>query len=94
MHFGLPSSRLFIMIIARQSFIRPFIFSLLVVSVTSSKVLHLLQHAASLPVGQFALYFPTFFILEVLLCVAAWELLVKFTGVKSFLGTAVTVAIT
>ncbi|KGO60274.1 Alkaline phosphatase-like, alpha/beta/alpha [Penicillium expansum] len=82
------------MIIARQSFIRPFIFSLLVVSVTSSKVLHLLQHASSLPGGQFALYFPTFFILETLLCVAAWELVFKFTGVKSLLGTTVTVAIT
>ncbi|KAJ5617676.1 hypothetical protein N7537_002790 [Penicillium hordei] len=82
------------MIIQRQSFIRPFIFSLLVVSVTSSKVLHLLQHAASLPGGQFALYFPTFFILETLLYVAAWGLLFKFTGIKSFLGTVVTVAIT
>lgn len=94
MHFGLPSSRLLIMIIARQSSIRPFIFSLLAVSVTSSKVLHLLQHASSLPGGQFALYFPTFFILEILLYIAVWELLFKFTGVKSFLGTAVTVAIT
>ncbi|KAJ5920552.1 hypothetical protein N7516_011410 [Penicillium verrucosum] len=82
------------MIIARQSSIRPFIFSLLAVSVTSSKVLHLLQHASSLPGGQFALYFPTFFILEILLYIAVWELLFKFTGVKSFLGTAVTVAIT
>lgn len=94
MHFGLLSSRLFIMIIARQSFIRPFIFSLLVVSVASSKVLHLLQHVSSLPGGQFALYFPTFFILETLLCIAAWELLFKLKGVKSFLGTAVTVTIT
>lgn len=94
MHFRLPSSHLFIMIIARQSSVRPFIFSLLAVSVTSSKVLHLLQHASSLPGGQFVLYFPTFFILETLLCTAAWALLFKFTGVKSFLGTAVTVAIT
>lgn len=82
------------MIIPRQSSIRPFIVSLLVVSVISSKVLHLLQHAFSLPGGQFAIYFPTFFILETLLCVAAWELLFKFTGLKSLLGTAVTVAIT
>ncbi|KGO77778.1 Alkaline phosphatase-like, alpha/beta/alpha [Penicillium italicum] len=82
------------MIIARHSFIRPFIVSLLVVSVTSSKVLHLLQHVSSLPGGQFALYFPTFFILETLLCVAAWALLFKFTGLKSLLGTVVTVAIT
>ncbi|KAF9241679.1 hypothetical protein DTO012A7_7349 [Penicillium roqueforti] len=82
------------MIIPRQSSIRPFIVSLLVVSVISSKVLHLLQHAFSLPGGQFAIYFPTFFILEILLCVAAWELLFKFTGLKSLLGTAVTVAIT
>ncbi|CAG7953917.1 unnamed protein product [Penicillium nalgiovense] len=82
------------MIISRQSFIRPFIVSLLVVSVTSSKVLHLLQHASSLPGSQFALYLPTFFIFEALLCVAAWGLLSKFTGVKSLLGTAVTVAVT
>ncbi|KAI2703507.1 hypothetical protein CBS147332_7493 [Penicillium roqueforti] len=82
------------MIIPRQSSIRPFIVSLLVVSVISSKVLHLLQHAFSLPGGQFAIYFPTFFILETLLCVAAWELLFKSTGLKSLLGTAVTVAIT
>ncbi|CAG8219812.1 unnamed protein product [Penicillium nalgiovense] len=82
------------MIISRQSFIRPFIVSLLVVSVTSSKVLHLLQHASSLPGSQFALYLPTFFIFEALLCVAAWGLLFKFTGVKSLLGTAVTVAVT
>ncbi|EKV15770.1 Alkaline phosphatase-like, alpha/beta/alpha [Penicillium digitatum] len=82
------------MIIARQSFIRPFIVSLLVVSVISSKVLHLLQHASSLPGGQFALYFPTIFIFETLLCIVAWGLLFKSTGVKSLLGTAVTVAIT
>ncbi|CAG8909326.1 unnamed protein product [Penicillium egyptiacum] len=82
------------MIISGKSFLRPFIVSLLVVSVTSSKVLHLLQHASSLPDGQFALYFPTFFILEGLLCTAAWGLLFKFTGVKSLLGTAVTVAVT
>ncbi|KAJ5503284.1 hypothetical protein N7463_006158 [Penicillium fimorum] len=80
--------------IPRQSSTRPLIISLLVVSVTSSKVLHLLQHASSLPGIQFALYFPTFFIVETLLFVTAWGLLFKFTGVKSLLGTAVTVAIT
>ncbi|KAJ5866301.1 hypothetical protein N7534_000854 [Penicillium rubens] len=82
------------MIVSRQSSIRPFIVSLLVVSVASSKVLHLLQHASSLPGSQLALYFPTFFIIETLLCVAAWGLLFKSTGVKSLLGTAMTVAIT
>ncbi|KAJ5207010.1 hypothetical protein N7472_003458 [Penicillium cf. griseofulvum] len=80
--------------IQRLSFTRPFIVSLLVVSVTSSKVLHLLQHASSLPGSQFALYFPTFFIVETLLFVTGWGLLFKVTGVKYLLGTVVTVAIT
>ncbi|KAJ5170483.1 uncharacterized protein N7500_003266 [Penicillium coprophilum] len=80
--------------ITRQSFTRPFIFSLLIVSVTSSKLLHLFQHVSSLPGVQFALYFPTFFIIETLLCITAWGLLFKITGVKALLGTAVTVAIT
>ncbi|OQE39201.1 hypothetical protein PENCOP_c007G03632 [Penicillium coprophilum] len=80
--------------IPRQSFTRPFVLSLLIVSVTSSKLLHLLQHASSLPGIQFALYFPTFFIIETLLCITAWGLLFKTTGVTAHLGTAVTVAIT
>jgi hypothetical protein len=80
--------------IQRQSFTRPFIFSLLVVSVTSSKVLHLFQHVSSLPGSQFALYFPTFFIIETLLFVTGWGLLFKLTGVKCLVGTVVTVAIT
>ena len=81
------------MIVSRQSFIRPFIISLLIVSVTSSKVLHLFQHASSLPGSQFALYLPTFFILEALLGVATWGLLFKFSGVKSLLGTALAVTV-
>ncbi|KAJ5788348.1 hypothetical protein N7457_003338 [Penicillium paradoxum] len=82
------------MIAPRQSSIRPFIASLLAVSVISSKLLHLFQHVASLPLGQFLIYFPTFFILETLLCIGAWALLFKLTGLKSILGTVVTVTIT
>jgi hypothetical protein len=82
------------MVVLRQSSIRPFILSLLVVSVISSKALHLVQHASSLPRGHFALYFPTFFILEAILCICAWLLLFKCTGLKFMLGNAVTVATT
>ncbi|OGE48791.1 hypothetical protein PENARI_c026G09232 [Penicillium arizonense] len=81
------------MIITRQSSIR-LLFSLLAVCVGLSKGLHLLQHASSIPRAHFVIYFPTFFILETLLCVSAWVLLFKCTGLKSILGTAVTVGIT
>jgi hypothetical protein len=85
------------MIITRQSSMRPltrFAYSLLAISVLLSKGLHLLQHASSIPRVHFAIYFPTFFILETLLCVSAWLLLFQCTGVKSVLGTVVTVGIT
>jgi hypothetical protein len=81
------------MIITRQSSVR-LLFSLLAVCVGLSKGLHLLQHASSIPRAHFVIYFPTFFILETLLCVSAWLLLFKCTGLKSILGTAVTVGIT
>ncbi|KAJ5543206.1 hypothetical protein N7535_005635 [Penicillium sp. DV-2018c] len=82
------------MILTRQSFIRSFIVSVLVVSVISSKLLHLFQHASSLPWSHLALYFPTFFILETLLCLAIWGLLFKLTGFKSLLGLIFSVATT
>ncbi|KAJ5156738.1 hypothetical protein N7492_009541 [Penicillium capsulatum] len=78
------------MIIIRSSLLRPFLLSLLLVSALSSKLLHLSQHASSLPAAQFILFLPTFFLQEALLCGAAWFLLTRSTGWKAIAGTAVT----
>ncbi|KAK2741251.1 hypothetical protein FQN57_005713 [Myotisia sp. PD_48] len=48
---------------------RPFIFSLLVASIIAAKLLHLVQHAASVPTLEFILYFPTFFISDVFVAI-------------------------
>ncbi|KAJ5747926.1 uncharacterized protein N7511_009622 [Penicillium nucicola] len=81
------------MIMTRQSSIRQLILSLLVVSVGLSKGLHLLQHISSIPGPTFALYFPTFLILETLLCISAWIFLFKCNGVKAVIGIVVAAAI-
>lgn len=48
----------------RSSFpsLPPILFALVVVSVLSSKVLHLLQHIESLPLTYFVLFSPTLFV--------------------------------
>lgn len=74
------------MIASRQPFVRPFLLSVLVVSALTSKVLHLFQHAGSIPAALLALYFPTFFIQEVLLSGTAWFLLQKLTGLRAIAG--------
>lgn len=81
------------MIAPRQSFIRPFILSLLIVSALSSKALHLYQHGGSLPRAQFILYFLTFFIQEGILFGTAWALLQRSVGVLSLVGTIATAII-
>lgn len=81
------------MITQRQSFIRPFLLSLLVVSAVSSKALHLYQHGGSLPLARLTLYFPTFFIQEGILFGAAWTLLQRSTGVRALAGTIATAII-
>lgn len=45
---------------------RPFLFSLFAVSILASKLLHLFQHASSIGFLRFIIYFPTFFIPDVL----------------------------
>lgn len=77
------------MIVSRSHFVRPFLLSLLVVSALASKLLHLSQHVHSLNPILLVLYFPTFFILEILLSVGAWFLLNRTIGLKSALGTAI-----
>lgn len=77
------------MFVPRSLALRSFALSLLVVSALSSKVIHLYQHAGSIPPFLFVLYFPTFFILEALLAVAAWFLLNRTHGAKSALATVV-----
>ena len=77
-HRSLPT-----MIVARQYHVRPYILSLLAVSTLSSKALHLSQHATSLPLTKFILYFPTFFIQDFLLLIGAWFLLHRSTGLRS-----------
>lgn len=81
------------MIVSRQSFIRQFVLSLLVVSALSSKGLHLYQHGGSLPRARFILYFLTFFIQEGILFGTAWALLQRSTGVLSVVGTIATAII-
>jgi hypothetical protein len=78
----------FTMLASRQPFIRPFLLSILVVSALTSKLLHLFQHAGSIPTALLALYFPTFFIQEILLSAATWFLLQKPTGLRSIVGLA------
>ncbi|KAJ6104440.1 hypothetical protein N7523_010760 [Penicillium sp. IBT 18751x] len=78
------------MITPRQSSIRPFFFSLLVVSAISSKALHLYQHGGSLDRARLILYFPTFFLQEGILFAAAWILLQRSSVVRSVAGTIAT----
>lgn len=41
---------------------QPFLFSILVVALLAAKLHHLFQHARSIPLLRFVVYFPTFFI--------------------------------
>lgn len=75
------------MLAPRSQFLRPFLFSVLVVSALSSKLLHLLQHVNSVPTPLFIVYFTTFFIQEAILFVAVWFLLQKTSGGKNVLAT-------
>lgn len=75
--------------IARQSILRSFLLSVLVVSALSSKFLHLFQHITSLPLTHFVVFSPTFFLQETLLAGAAWFLLQRTTGLRGILGTAI-----
>lgn len=68
-----------IMIVTRFHHPQRLILSILVLSGLCSKLLHIYQHR-SLPLGLLALYFPTFFIQEVLLFVAVWILLYITSG--------------
>lgn len=77
------------MIVSRSHSLRPFLLSLLVVPALASKALHLFQHTHSLSPLLLALYFPTFFVLEILLFVAAWFLLNRTYGAKSVVGAAI-----
>lgn len=74
------------MIVSRVSFLKPFLFSLLVVASLSSKALHLFQHIHSIQRSLFALYFPTFLIQDVLLFTGVWLLLQITSGYLSALG--------
>ncbi|KAJ5895240.1 hypothetical protein N7495_006931 [Penicillium taxi] len=82
------------MIVARQSFIRPYLLSLLAVSAVSSKALHLLQHFGSVPQTQLILFFPTFFIQEALLLGAVWFILQRSTGLRSTLAVSIAAVLT
>lgn len=77
------------MIVSRSHSLRPFLLALLVVPALASKFLHLFQHTHSLSPLLLTLYFPTFFVLEVLLAVAAWFVLNRTYGAKSVVGAAV-----
>lgn len=66
------------------------ILSVLVLSGVCSKLLHIYQHR-SLPLPLLALYFPTFFIHEILLFVTVWVFLYTTTGrwsVAAVIGAA------
>ncbi|CAG8945350.1 unnamed protein product [Penicillium salamii] len=66
------------------------ILSVLVLSGVCSKLLHIYQHR-SLPLSLLALYFPTFFIQEILLFVTVWILLHTTSGrwsVAAVIGSA------
>ncbi|CAG7939130.1 unnamed protein product [Penicillium nalgiovense] len=67
------------MIVTRFHHPQRLILSILVLSGLCSKLLHIYQHR-SLPLYLLALYFPTFFIQEVLLFVAVWILLYTTSG--------------
>lgn len=55
----------------------PLLFALIVVSVVSSKSLHLLQHVQSLPLLYFVLYSPTLILNDFLVIVLSRVLLVS-----------------
>lgn len=79
------------MIVPRFHQPQRFILAVLVLSGVCSKLLHIYQHR-SLPFYLLALYFPTFFIQEILLFVAVWTLLYTTSGrwsVAAVLGSAV-----
>ncbi|KAJ5779383.1 hypothetical protein N7457_007103 [Penicillium paradoxum] len=67
------------MIVVRFHHPQRLILSVLVLAGLCSKLLHIYQHR-SLPLYLLALYFPTFFIQEILLCVAVWILLYTTSG--------------
>ncbi|PGH01930.1 hypothetical protein AJ79_07761 [Helicocarpus griseus UAMH5409] len=69
---------------------QPFFFSLLVVAVLSAKLLHLFQHARSIPLLRFIIYFPTFFIQDCFLIIVQRLLLHGQTrSVQSTVGLAI-----
>lgn len=79
------------MIVTRFHHPQRLILSILVLSGICSKLLHIYQHR-SLPLYLLALYFPTFFIQEVLLFITVWILLYKTTGrwsVAAVIGSAI-----
>lgn len=79
------------MIVTRFHHPQRLILSILVLSGICSKLLHIYQHR-SLPLYLLALYFPTFFIQEILLFVAVWLLLYTTTGrwsVAAVIGSAI-----
>lgn len=67
------------MVVSSSQLGQRFILSVLVISGLYSKLLHIYQHR-SLPLYAIVLYFPTFFVEEVLLFVAVWLALNKTSG--------------
>ncbi|KAI1911196.1 hypothetical protein LOZ39_002041 [Ophidiomyces ophidiicola] len=65
---------------------RPFLFSLLTVSVLASKLLHLFLHAHTIPVLRFIIYFPTFFIQDAAAIIFCRFLLHGGGGIFSVIG--------
>lgn len=68
---------------------RPFLFSVFVVSVVASKLLHLFQHAHTIPPLRFILYFPTFFIQDAIVSIALRLLLHGGSGALSVAGLVI-----
>lgn len=72
----------------------PILFALVVVSVLSAKILHILQHIQSLPFVYFVLYSPSLFIPDVLVIVVLRLLLQspenRWQSVLYYLGGALT----
>lgn len=77
------------MILVRANALRPFLFSLTVISALTSKVLRIYQHVGSVNPFLLGLFSPTFFVLESLLFVGVWYLLQRTSGWKYTAGTLV-----
>lgn len=63
-----------------------FLFALFLISVASTKVLHLALHLGTIPLAAFFLYLPTFFIPDVALLIITRLLLRRERGVGSLVG--------